>query len=106
MVSNFSQKTNPLRILYSNTDSWSRDGLQRLLRSHFLHGVVVFLLIIRHEHLEGAAGSLLLLVEVIDDHSDKQVQREERSEDDEEHKVQVHVDVGLPDRLLAHLQGN
>ena len=46
---------------------------------------------------------LLLLVEVVDDDPDEEVEREEGTEYDEEYKVDVHVDVDLPDRLQAQL---
>lgn len=80
-----------------------RDSFQRLLRAHLFHCVVVLFLILRHEHFQRATGFLLLLVEVVDDDTDEQVEGEERPEDDEEHEVEVHVDVGLANRLLAHL---
>ena len=37
------------------THSGSGDGLQRLLGAHLLHGGVVLLLVLRHEHFQGAA---------------------------------------------------
>ncbi len=46
----------------------------------------------------------LLLVKVVDDHTDEQIEREERAEDDEEDEVDVHVDVDLADWLLPELQ--
>lgn len=45
----------------------------------------------------------LLLVEVVDDDTNEQVEGEEGAEDDEDDKVQVHVQVDLLDRLLLHL---
>ncbi len=45
-----------------------------------------------------------MLVEVVDDDADEEVEREEGAKDDEEDKVQVHVDVHLADRLLTHLK--
>ena len=46
---------------------------------------------------------LLLFIEVVDDDTNEQVEREEGAEDDEEDEVQVHVDVHLVDGLLADL---
>lgn len=46
----------------------------------------------------------LLLVEVIDDDADEQVECEERAKDDEDDKVDVHVQVDLIRRLLFHLK--
>lgn len=80
-----------------------RDSFQRLLRAHLFHCVVVLFLILRHEHFQRATGFLLLLVEVVDDDTDEQIKGEERPGDDEEHEVEVHVDVGLANWLLAHL---
>jgi len=45
----------------------------------------------------------LLLVEIVDDHSDEEVQSEKWSKDDEKYKVKVHVDVNLTDGLLTNL---
>lgn len=47
---------------------------------------------------------LFLLIEVIDDYSYKQVKSEERSEDNEEYEVEIHVDVGFPYWLLVKLK--
>ena len=50
---------------------------------------------------------LLLLIEVIDDDSNEEIEGEEGAKDDEEDKVDVHVDVDLPDGLLPNLpRGN
>ena len=48
----------------------------------------------------------LLVVEVLNDDSDEQVQREKRAKYDEKHKVQEHVDVLLPLWLLVQLKLN
>ena len=48
---------------------------------------------------------LFLFIEVIDDDSNEEIEVEEGAEDDEEDKVDVHVDVDLPDRLFSNLQG-
>lgn len=85
---------------------WSWNRFQRLFRSHFLHGVIVFLLIFSHEHFETAPGFLFLFVEVVDDHSDKQIESEEWTEYNEEHKVKVHVYVSFSNRLTSHLKRN
>lgn len=84
--------------------SWN--GFERFLRAHLLHGTVILLLILRHEHLQGSAGFLLLFVEIIDDDSNEEIEREERAEDDEENKVKVHVDVDFLFGLLIHLKCN
>lgn len=81
----------------------SRNGFQRLLIAHFLHGVVIFLLIFRHEHLEGAASLFLLLVKVVDDHTNEQVEGKKRSKYNEKHEIEVHVNVCFTNRLLANL---
>lgn len=46
----------------------------------------------------------LLLVKIVNDDTDEEVQCEERPEDDENHKVQVHVQITFPFRLLLTLQ--
>ena len=45
-----------------------------------------------------------MFVEVINDDTNEQVEREEGSKDDEEHEIQIHVDVALLYGLLAILQ--
>jgi len=45
-----------------------------------------------------------LFVEIVDDHTNEQVEGEKGSKDDEKDKVKVHVNVDLTDRLLAQLQ--
>ena len=47
---------------------------------------------------------LLLFIEIIDDNSNKQVKREEGSEDDEEYKVEIHVQVTFTNWLLSNLK--
>lgn len=47
----------------------------------------------------------LLLVEVINDHTDEEIEGEEGAKYDENHKVDVHVDVDLIIRLVFHLKG-
>lgn len=47
---------------------------------------------------------LLLLVEVINDHTDEEIEGEEGAKYDENHKVDVHVDVDLIVRLVFHLK--
>ena len=42
----------------------------------------------------------LLFIEVINDHTNEEVECEKWAKDDEENKVEVHVDVGLPDWLF------
>lgn len=46
----------------------------------------------------------LLLVKIVNDDTDEEVQCEERPEDDENHKVKVHVQIAFPLRLLLTLQ--
>ena len=48
---------------------------------------------------------LFLFIEVIDDDSNEKIEGEEGAKDDEEDKVDVHVDVDLPDGLFSNLQG-
>ena len=45
-----------------------------------------------------------MFVEIVDDHTNEQVEGEKGSKDDEKDKVKVHVNVDLTDRLLAQLQ--
>ena len=45
----------------------------------------------------------LLLIEIVNDDADEKVEGEEGTEDDEDNKVQVHVQVHFLDRLLLHL---
>lgn len=45
-----------------------------------------------------------LLVEIVNDDADEEVEREEGAENDEDHKVQVHVEVDLSDWLFLHLK--
>lgn len=47
----------------------------------------------------------LLLVEVVDDDTDEKIQGEERSKDDENDEVDVHVEVVFPLGLLFVLRG-
>lgn len=46
----------------------------------------------------------LLLVEVVDDHTNKEVEGEEGAEYDEDHKVDVHVDVAFVVGLVFDLR--
>lgn len=46
----------------------------------------------------------LLLVEVINDHTNEEIEGEEGAKYDENHKVDVHVDVDLIVRLVFHLK--
>jgi hypothetical protein len=46
---------------------------------------------------------VLLFIELVNDNTDKQIESEKAAKDDEGHKVQVHVDVDLPVRLVVHL---
>ena len=48
---------------------------------------------------------LFLFIEVIDDDSNEEIEGEEGAKDDEEDKVDVHVDVDLPDGLFSNLPG-
>ena len=45
----------------------------------------------------------LLLVEVVDDDADEEVEGEEGAEDNEDDKIEVHVEVDLLDGLLLYL---
>lgn len=46
----------------------------------------------------------LLLVEIINDHTNEEIEREEGAKYDENHKVDVHVDVDFIIRLVFHLK--
>lgn len=45
----------------------------------------------------------LLLVEVVNDHTNEEIEGEEGAKDDENHKVDVHVDVNFIVGLVSHL---
>lgn len=45
-----------------------------------------------------------LLVEIVNDDTDEEVEREEGAENYEDHKVQVHVEVDFSDWLFLHLK--
>ena len=47
---------------------------------------------------------LLLLIEVVNDHSNEEIQREERPKDNEEHKVDVHANVDFSNGLVSNLK--
>ena len=47
---------------------------------------------------------LFLLIEVIDDDTNKEIEGEERAKDNEEDEVDVHVDVNFPDWLVTNLK--
>lgn len=51
-----------------------------------------------------ATDLFLLHVEVVDDDTDEEVEREEGAEDDEEDEVEIHEDAHLALRLLPHLR--
>ena len=46
----------------------------------------------------------LLLIEVVNDHTNEEIKGEEGAEDDEDDKVDVHVDVVFIDGLAFHLK--
>ena len=45
-----------------------------------------------------------MFIKIVNDHTNEQVEGEEWAKNDEEHEVEVHVDVDLADRLLTKLQ--
>ena len=47
---------------------------------------------------------LLLFIEVIYDDSNKEIESEERSKDNEEHKVDVHSNIDFSDWLISDLK--
>lgn len=47
----------------------------------------------------------LLLVEIINDHTNEEIECEEGAKYDENYEVDVHVDVDLIIRLVFHLKG-
>lgn len=47
----------------------------------------------------------LLLIEIVNNNTNKEIQGKERSEDDEVHKVEIHKHIVLHLRLLIFLQG-
>jgi hypothetical protein len=44
-----------------------------------------------------------LFVEIINDDTNEEIKSEERSKDDEEYEVEIHIDVRLSNWLLVHL---
>lgn len=46
----------------------------------------------------------LLLVEIVNDDADEEVEREEGAKNDEDHEVQVHVEVDFSNWLFLHLK--
>lgn len=63
----------------------------------------------QHHPPESVCGGTylsLLLVEVVDDDADEEIKSKEGSKDDEDDKVQIHVEVDLFDGLLFHLKEN
>ena len=49
---------------------------------------------------------LFLLIEVIDDDTNKEIEGEERAKDNEEDEVDVHVDVYFSDWLITNLKSS
>ena len=47
---------------------------------------------------------LFLLIEVIDDDTNKEIEGEERAKDNEKDEVDVHVDVNFSDWLITNLK--
>ena len=47
---------------------------------------------------------LFLLIEVVNDDSNEEIEREEGTEDNEEDKVEIHSNVDLPDGLVSNLK--
>lgn len=42
----------------------------------------------------------LLLVEIVNNHTDKQIEREKRTENDEKHKIKIHINIFFANRLF------
>lgn len=49
---------------------------------------------------------LFLFIEIINDDSNKQVKSEERTENNKEHEVEIHVNVSFSNWLLVELEIN
>ena len=47
---------------------------------------------------------LFLLIEVVNDDSNEEMEREEGTEDNEEDKVEIHPNIDLPDGLVSNLE--
>ena len=92
----YDSKDNRLR---APTGPWK--SFDRFLVPGLLHGGDVLLLVLRHEGVQRAPAFVLLLIELVDDDTDKKIQGEEAAEHDEEDKVHVHVDTGLSMRLFV-----
>jgi hypothetical protein len=45
----------------------------------------------------------LLLIEIVNDHTDEEIEREKRAEYDKEHEIEQHVQALLSSRLLIEL---
>ena len=91
----YDSKDNRLR---APTGSWK--SFYRFLVSCLLHGSDVLLLVLRHESIQGAPAFVLLLIELVDNDTDKEIQGEEATEDNEEDEVHVHIDAILSVRLF------
>ena len=82
---------------------WPPDHLLWFLPSQLFHGRVVVLLTLRQKHLQDSTLVLLFQsVEVVNDDTNEQVQREEASANNKDNKVEVVVLAGLPFRLLVN----
>ena len=46
----------------------------------------------------------LLLIEVVNDHTNEEIEGEEGAKDDEDDKIDVHVDIVFIDGLVFHLK--
>lgn len=49
---------------------------------------------------------LFLFIEIINDDSNKQVKSEERTKNNKEHEVEIHVNIGFSDWLFVELEIN
>ena len=82
---------NHIKFLVCNNSKYHRlgwpggtwQGFQRLLPTGLLHGCDVFLLVVRHEGVQGGAAFVLLFVELVNNDAHQEVQSEETPEHNE-----------------------
>lgn len=60
----------------------------------------------KKQQKRAGAHLLLLLIKIVNDDTDEKVEGEEGAKDDEDDKIQIHINVNLIRWLFFHLQGN
>jgi len=88
-----------IRLLLSLLSKEVKDYVTRAMSNK-----PAFITVLRNDMQKNSQNLLLLHVEVVDNDADEKIECEERSKDDEEDEVQVHVDTYLVFRLNSRLQ--